>query len=88
MGSRYDSPWTSFVAVAAGPFGYTLSTASQRDTLSCDNTAPADATSLSYNAKYQLEVTSRNAQYSSREHFERDMFVFTFASKKAEVRNS
>jgi hypothetical protein len=43
--------------------------------------ALSGATSLKLSAEYREEVTSRNEQYSSREHFERDMFIFLVYEK-------
>src|SRR5882724_849019 len=69
-------PATSCLAAAHKSFGCTFSSLSHREILSWDSASDSGATSLKLKAEYLSAVTSRNEQYSSREHFERDMFVF------------
>src|SRR5260370_56608 len=73
---------TSCLATAQRSFGCTRSSANHREILSWDSSAYGGTTSLRASAEYREEVTSRNEQYSSREHFERDIFVFPLLTKK------
>src|SRR6266849_2225702 len=75
-------PVISFFATTHKSLGCTRSAASRREMLSCDKAATSGATSLRLNAEHRYEVTSRNEQYSSREHFEPDMFVFPLLATK------
>src|SRR6266849_757316 len=72
---------TSFLAAAHKSLGCMRSATSHREMLSWDKARASGATSLKDSAEYLSAVTSRNAQYNSREHLERDMFVFPCLQK-------
>ncbi|MCL2576947.1 MAG: DUF6094 domain-containing protein, partial [Defluviitaleaceae bacterium] len=48
------------------------------DMLSCDNDIDSGATSLKLSAEYLVDVTSRNLQYNSREHFDFAILFFLY----------
>jgi len=70
-------PVISLFAIAHKSFGCTFAFESYLDMLSCDKLLFSGATSLKLNAEYLVDVTFKNEQYSSREHFDFDICITT-----------